>query len=79
MSVNDKSGRELEMLTDGAGVPVVVTVKENGLPTMAVAEDALVMAAKGCSIEMVKDWVVVPAVLVAVSVTGLYRPMNPSE
>jgi hypothetical protein len=77
--VNDKSGSEAEMLRDGAGVPVVVTVKENGLPTMAVAEDPLVMAAKGCSMEIVKDWVAVPAVLVAVSVTGLYRPTNPSE
>ena len=35
-------GSEPERARDGVGVPVVVTVKENASPVMAVAEDALV-------------------------------------
>jgi hypothetical protein len=35
-------GSEPESVRDAVGVPVVVTVKENASPVMAVAEDALV-------------------------------------
>ena len=52
----------------GAGVPVVVTVKLNAVPEVAVAESALVMASPLFTVRT-KVWVAVPAELLAVMVS----------
>ena len=57
----------------GAGYPVVVTGKLKAVPRVTASEPALVMVG-AWSMVSVKCWVTVPAVLVAVMVSG-----NPPE
>ena len=54
--------------TVGVGEPVAVTVKLNGLPAVAVAVAALVMASPLLMVSM-KLWLAVPAELAAVMVS----------
>ena len=61
------AGRAPVSVRVGAGVPTVVTLKENGVPTLAVYEPALVMAGAR-SVVSVKSWDTVPVLLVAVMV-----------
>jgi hypothetical protein len=56
-------------LTVGVGLPVAVTVKLNGVPTVAVADEALVIAGRWRTVR-VKACVAAPRVLVAVNVSG---------
>ena len=55
-------------LSVGVGVPVVVTVKLNALPDVAVAEAALVMASPLFTVST-KLWVAVPVEFLAVTVS----------
>jgi hypothetical protein len=52
----------------GAGVPLVVTMKLNAVPVVAVAEEALVIASPLFTVRT-KLWVAVPAEFAAVMVS----------
>ena len=70
LSVNVRpEGSAPVSVSAAVGVPVVVTVKLNALPTVEVAELALVNAG-AWSLVSVKVCVVAPALLVAVIVIG---------
>ena len=70
LAVNVMPGGSVPALVKvGAGVPVVVTVKLNAVPEVAVAEFALVMASPLLTVK-VKAWVAVPVEFLAAMVTA---------